>query len=256
LLTAEQLEHVIQSALGEFYRRRLEQFNDLNIRKIIKGKNPYLFRAIGINAPQKFIDSILSAYLSSSDEGFFGDSFFEAAAIGISTGRKSISDSVDFELEIEGLLRAYAVKSGPKVFNGQSRRKQIQAFEEARRRMQGRPFEAIVGYGYGQRCAPPKGKKNFREVSGQAFWEEISGDPEMYKSIFALLAKKVDEHGEVYKKAYGELVAKLTNEFMSEFATADGQIDWDKLLAFNSGKKPLRQAASRRPRVRRAQQAT
>src|SRR6185312_10211970 len=130
----------------------------------------------------------LAAFLSSSDEGIFGDSFFEPAAIGIAQAkRKSLGGSIDFELDVNGTIRAYAVKSGPRVFNKQSRDTQIKAFEEVRRRVPNQVFEAVVAYGYGKRCAPPRGNKNFREVSGQAFWEEISGDPEMYKRIFALL---------------------------------------------------------------------
>ncbi len=210
----------------------------MNLRKVLQRKNPYLFRAIGINEPRKLVDAILSAYLSSSDEGIFGDAFFEPVAIAVSGGRKSITDSVDFELTINATTtRAYAVKSGLSVFNANSRRRQIQSFEECRRRLPGRAFEAVVGYGYGNRVAPPQGKRNFREVSGQAFWEEISGDPELYKKLFTLLTKKADEHAGVYLKAYTEVANKFVQELETEFATADGKIDWDKLLAFNCGKK-------------------
>lgn len=242
----------MQAALEDFYKRRLAQFDRLNLKVILKRKNPYLFRAMGINEPRKLVDAVLAAYLSSSDEGIFGDAFFEPVAIGVSGGRKSITDSVDFELEHNGMTRAYAVKSGLSVFNAQSLGRQIQAFEECSRRLRGKGFEAIVGYAYGiRRSTPPTGKRNFRAVAGQEFWEEISGDPDTYKKIFAVLAKKADEHGDEYQKAYTGLVNKLLGEFQAEFVTTDGQIDWDKLLTLNSGKKAPRipkEPKQRKPR--------
>jgi len=196
---------------------------------------------MGIAEPRELVKALLSAYLSSSDEGIFGDAFFEPVAIAVGDGRKSITESVDFELKSGGTTRAYAVKSGLSVFNAQSRGRQIQAFEECRRRLPGRDFEAVVGYGYGNRTAPPKGKKNFREVSGQAFWEEISGDPDLYRKILALLGKKADEHLATYRKAYDEATNQFLADFQSQFATPEGLVDWDKLLAFNSGKKSPKQ---------------
>ncbi len=231
----------VRAELDQFYKRRLASFDRLNLKKVLQRKNPYLFRAIGINDPKRFVAAILSAYLSSSDEGIFGDAFFEPVACGVSGGRKSLTDSVDVELDVDNVTRAYAVKSGLSVFNAQSRRRQIQAFEECRRRLPGKAFEAIVGYGYGQRSSPPSGKKNFREISGQAFWEEISGDPELYKKLLDIIGKQADEHAAAYEKAFGEVTEKFVQEFQAEFATPDGQIDWDRLLNFNSGKKPPKQ---------------
>lgn len=189
---------------------------------------------------------MLSAYFSSSDEGIFGDSFFEPVALGVSGGRKSLTDSVDLELDMEHSTRAYAVKSGLSVFNAQSRRRQIQAFEECRRRLPGRAFEAVVGYGYGRRSSPPMGKKNFREISGEAFWEEISGDPELYKRLLAIIGKKSDEHAAAYERALAEITDKFVEQFQTEFATPDGKIDWGKLLAFNSGKPAPKQPKKKR----------
>jgi hypothetical protein len=251
LLTQEQLEEIVQRALDQFYNRRLASFEKLNIRGVLTRKNPYMFRAIGINNPRKLVEAILSAYLSSSDEGIFGNAFFEPVAKDVSGGRKSMTDSVDIELESGNVTRAYAVKSGLAVFNNNSLRRQIDAFEECRRRLTGRAFEAVVGYGYGRKSVlPSKGKKNFREVSGQAFWEEISGDPDLYKKLLVLVGKKADEHAAEYEKAFATATDKLVEEFEADFATTDGQIDWDKVLVFNSSKKEPKQ-----PKVKKVKQA-
>jgi hypothetical protein len=227
----------VRTALDQFYRRRLERLSELKIVHILQRKNPYLYRAMGITEPHQLVSALVSAYLSSSDEGVFGDALFEPIAIAISGGRKSITDSVDFEVEVDGVTRAYAVKSGLSVFNAQSRGRQIQAFEECRRRLPKRAFEAVVGYGYGNRSTPPKGKKNFREVSGQAFWEEISGDPDLYVKIFDLLAAQADSQKEKYSTAFAAAMNRFEEEFEKEFATKDGKIDWKKVLTCNSGRK-------------------
>jgi hypothetical protein len=238
LLTQEQLEEIVQRALDQFYKRRLASFEKLSIKKLFKRKNPYLFRAVGINDPRKLVDAVLAAHFSSSDEGIFGNKFFETIAQEISGGRKSKTDSIDVELERGDVAVAYAVKSGNAVFNNNSLRKQIEAFEECRRRLTGYAFEAVVGYGYGRReSVPGKGKKNFREVSGQGFWEEMSGDPDLYKKLLPIIGKKADEHAPQYERAVMERKEKMIAEFLAEFGAPDGQIDWDKLLAFNSGKK-------------------
>lgn len=49
-------------------------------------------------------------------------------------------------------------------------------------------------------------------------------------------------HRQEYEKAYGKAVNRLTREFLLEFATAEGDIDWVKLLEFNSGVPPKHQA--------------
>jgi Type II restriction endonuclease EcoO109I len=253
LLEQERIEEIVQNALDQFYNRRLASFEKLSIKGVLKRKNPYMFRAIGINTPRRLVEAILSAYLSSSDEGIFGNVFFEPVAKNVSGGRKSITDSVDIELEVGNLTRAYAVKSGLAVFNKNSLSRQIAAFEECRRRLTGRAFEAVVGYGYGRKViTPTKGKKNFREVSGQAFWEEISGDPELYKKLLDLVGKKADEHAATYEKAFAEATDRLVRQFESEFATADGKIDWHKVLEFNSGKQPpklSKKAKGKKPEV-------
>ena len=83
-MKSEELEEIVQSALDHFYGRRLALFNKLNLKKLLQRKNPYLFRAMAITEPRELVTALLSAYLSSSDEGIFGDAFFEPVAIAVS----------------------------------------------------------------------------------------------------------------------------------------------------------------------------
>jgi Type II restriction endonuclease EcoO109I len=233
---SKKLAKIVSEALDKFRQRRLDSFEKLDLKNLLQRKNPYLFRAIGVDNPRKLIGALLAAYLSSSDEGIFGDAFFETVALRISGRKKSMTNSVDFELYAGQAVRAYAVKSGPKAFNAGSRRDQVSAFDECRQRLPGLAFEPVVGYGYGRRLSPPTRKKRFREVSGQAFWEEISDDPDLYRRIFLPLAEKADQHRDAYREAHKRAIIKFVREFRQEFGTADGQTDWDKVLILNSGK--------------------
>ena len=82
----EELVAVVSAALDEFYRRRISKPSTLELRQTLRRKNPYLFHAIGAEDASEIVEMILSAYMSSSDEGIFGDAFFEPVAKAVSGG--------------------------------------------------------------------------------------------------------------------------------------------------------------------------
>lgn len=65
----------ISTALTEFYTALSQKLDKININKILKRKNPYLYRAKGINNATQVVDRLLSAYISSSEETIFGNTF-------------------------------------------------------------------------------------------------------------------------------------------------------------------------------------
>ena len=50
----------IASALETFYGTLIEKIDGLNIQKVMKRKNPYLFRAKAMNGAAQIIDAILA----------------------------------------------------------------------------------------------------------------------------------------------------------------------------------------------------
>ncbi|HEX3153005.1 MAG TPA: hypothetical protein VHV32_00180 [Candidatus Angelobacter sp.] len=48
--------------------------------------------------------------------------------------------------------------------------------------------------------------------------------------------KKADQHRDAYREAHKRAIVKFVKQFRQEFGTADGQIDWGKVLVLNSGK--------------------
>jgi len=242
----QDLEKIISEALDVFYERRLEILSKLDLDKAIKRKNPYLFRAIGCQDASEIVDQILSAFMSSSDEGVFGD-FFETVVKSVSGGQISPSEGVDVSIETERSYKAIAVKSGPSVFNAQSKGKQNQDFQslQARLRRLQKHFEAIVGYGYGRKISEPNNKKIFRELAGQAFWEELTGDAEFYKKIIIAMKNKPLEHKEKYNQERDKAKNIFTREFLNKYCYDNGEIDWEKILEVNSGKKQIKKKSKK-----------
>lgn len=236
VINSKQLEQIVQDALDEFYERRINNINTLKLRNVLKRKNPYLYRAIGYVTANEIVEELMKAYITSSDEGIFGDAFFETVAEQVSDGHKSMTDSVDIEIHTQDGIKAYAVKSGPSVFNAQSKARQNQAFEECRKRLSKmrKHFEAIVGYGYGNKQSK-KTKYTFKELAGQDFWEDLTGDSDFYLKLIRLMGQKPKEHLPVFQDAFSAALNRFVRDFINEFCFDDGRIDWEKLVQFNSG---------------------
>ncbi|ANU18970.1 hypothetical protein BBI15_01370 [Planococcus plakortidis] len=229
-------EAIVDELLETFYRRRIEKINTLKLKQALARKNPYLYKATGYEDASSIIKEILSAYMSSSDEGIFGDAFFEVLAERVSGGEVSAAEGVDVTRQVESIYEAIAVKSGTSVFNASSRKKQIENFGSLRSRLAKRQlvFEPIIGYGYGRKQSIDK--NGVRELAGQVFWERMTGDPEFYIKIIHLIGDKPQKHLPVYKSAFDAAVNRFTGEFINDFCNKDGTINWEKLVAFNSGK--------------------
>jgi len=233
-----QLEALIGELLDNFYTRRICNLNKLDLNKTLKRKNPYLYRAVGVSKAAEIVEGILLAYTSSSDEGIFGDAFFEPLAKAISGGIVSHTEGVDVTVETDTKYMAIAVKSGPAVFNAQSRRRQAEEFKKLRARLAKvqKMFDPVVGYGYGKKKQKKESTADFRELSGQAFWEEITGDADFYLKIVRLMKDKPQRHAVEYKQAWDAAVNRFTAAFITEFCDDSGVILWEKIVEFNSGK--------------------
>lgn len=245
IINSKRLEKIVHSALDEFYERRSNNIAGLKLEKVLKRKNPYLYRAIGYVSANEIVEELLKAYITSSDEGIFGDAFFEKVAEQVSDGHKSMTDSVDIEIHTESGIKAYAVKSGPSVFNSMSKTRQKQAFEECRKRLSKmrKHFEAIVGYSYGNKKQSEKSKMPFKELAGQDFWEYLTGDPDFYLKLITLMGDKPKEHLPAFLESYSAALNRFVRDFIKDFCFEDGRIDWEKLVEFNSGRKKTKKKA-------------
>lgn len=244
----EEVKKAIASALENFYGSLINKIDAINIKDVMKSKNPYLYRAKSMQTSADIIESILQAFVSSSEETIFGNCFFEPIAIAASGGTKSATKGVDIELHDTDINTKFfiAVKSGTSIFNADSMKKQGENFEEAQRTLRtsgGRiGFSAIVGYAYGTKNESGRGKaKIYEEVAGEEFWEALTGDKDFYTKIISYMDTLPEQYIDDYKTSYSKAYNRLVRDFSIEFCNPDGTINWEKLVEYNSG-SPKRKA--------------
>lgn len=230
----------IANALEEFYNSLIDKIDKIDINKIMKRKNPYLYRAKAMQSASEIVESVLTAFISSSEETIFGNCFFEPIAIAACGGEKALAEGVDIMVHDHDIntIYAVAVKSGPSVFNADSKKRQEQNFMAASKLAQQAKarFEAYIGYSYGKKKESGRGRpKMYREFAGKAFWEELTGDSEFYKKIISYMGTLPEQYVSDYKESYNKASNRLVREFSNSFCNDDGSINWEKLVEFNSG---------------------
>ena len=173
-VTKQQITEYIEKNIQSFHERRLENLSKLKLMNVLKRKNPYLFKAKNINTAQDLVEGILSAHLSSQEEGIFGN-FLEGLAIyvcGIAhNGRKSSAEGIDLEVEIDGVYYIVTIKSGPNWGNSSQINKMKDSFIKATRilRTSGHQINVIAVNGccYGREGNEDKGGEIARDVSSK-----------------------------------------------------------------------------------------
>ena len=111
-------------------------FDILRLTKVLKRKNPYLFKAKYILTAEQLIRSIVDAHISSNEETIFGD-WLEGLVIFINKkvfgGWKSGITGIDLEFERKGVRYIVNIKSGPNWGNSSQINKMISDFNTAKR---------------------------------------------------------------------------------------------------------------------------
>ena len=242
-MTDEELQAKVAELLNTFYAKRLSKLRDISIARICK-KNPYLFRAVGVEDASEIVENVLQAFLSSSEETIFGNDFFEPLAIAacqVRGGHKSGVKGIGIEMTAADKHTAFAIKSAPNAQNSNAQLKQNEHFVAMQRALKtsgglaGKEFDAVIAYSYIWATGALQGT-NYFSSAGQAFWEELTGDTEFYKKIIVAMGDLPKSHRVTYTSERSRLKNRLVEEFSLNFLTPEKEIDWNKLLEFNSGK--------------------
>jgi len=243
----DQLEALISKCLQNFYERRLQKVKELKLQVFLRRKNPYLFRALGIQKASEIVERVLSDYISASDETIFGDAFFEPIARIVSGDKVSDAEGVDFVIESRERIIAVALKSGPNIYNASQKKRQSQEFLAVRSRLYKlqKQFDPILGHAYGRLKTEPTKDRIYRDRSGQAFWTEITGGSDFYLKLVRLMKDVPAQHRKEYTPAWDAAINRFTAEFIKDFCFPDGSIDWEKLVRFVSEDKSPKSASSR-----------
>lgn len=250
MISAAKLQARIAELLEEFYKRRQAKLSELKLLEILRRKNPYLYRARGVKSAAEIVQEMLEAFVTSSDEGIFGDCFFEPLAKWAAmesnndgTGRVIVTTaeapSVDVIIQDAVSYIAVAVKSGTSVFTHMSRQKQEEDFASLRARVAKlkKHYEPVVAYCYGRKAQRENTAAPFTEVAGQACWERLTGEPDFYIRIVEVMKDIPERYVPTFRQELVKAENRLVKEFSIHFVDVDGGIDWKKLVQFNSGKE-------------------
>jgi len=241
VILQERLDEKVGELLGNLYAKRFAALQGLQLADLLK-KNPYLYRALGLSRPDDFVEQLLLARISSSDETIFGNDFFEPLAVFAAqqaqpTAKVTVGAGAGQDIAIETAREylAISVKSGTNIFNSQSEKGQSVEFSQLQARLKklGKMFRPIIGYGYGRKSSPKK-VSPVERLAGQQFWMLLTGESDFYLRISRAMEPYANDHMALYAQAFGSKRNAMLREFMIDFVEPTGQIRWDAVVAFSS----------------------
>lgn len=229
----------IQDNIPAFHQRRLESLGGLKLKNVLKRKNPYLFKAKNVNTAGELIKGILDAHLSSQEETIFG-AFLENFAVYACKlsfqGIKSGIEGIDLEFTLDERRYIISIKSGPNWGNSSQIKKMRDNFRKAgivlRQNGTVKNVVAVNGCCYGRDNVEDKG--DYQKICGQSFWRLISGNDNLYTEIIEPIGHKAKERNDDFQVEYSKVINRFTLEFIQDFCEPDGQINWQKIVEFNS----------------------
>ncbi|HHL52759.1 MAG TPA: cytosolic protein [Flammeovirgaceae bacterium] len=229
----------VEQNIGTFHQKRISSLDTLSLKKVLRRKNPYLFKAKHVLTAGEIVSGLVDAHISSNEETLFGD-WLEGLAIFINEkvygGWKSGITGIDLEFDKDGKRYIVNIKSGPNWGNSSQIKKMIADFKTAAKTLRtsnsGLQVVAVNGCCYGKDNNPDKG--DYFKYCGQKFWEFISGDKELYLTIIEPLGHQAKERNEAFINLYAQMINRFTREFANDFCKADGSIDWPRLVQYNA----------------------
>lgn len=233
----------VNENIVDFHERRIRSVESLDLNKLLK-KNPYLFKAKNITTAHELITGLLDAFLSSSEEKLFGD-FLEELAVFIASmtfnGHKSTAPGVDLEFFKNETHYIVSIKSGTNWGNSSQHKKLKEDLEKAVIRVKQshhvRNVQSVLGICYGK--TKTSFLHGYQKVVGQTFWFLISDNEELYKEIIEPIGYRAKEHNEIFLKEKSRVVNRFSKQFLDFYCFENGDINWDKLVEFNSGNLDL-----------------
>lgn len=211
----------------------------MKLIKILKRKNPYLFKAKHVLTAEQIIRSIVDAHISSNEETIFWD-WLEWLAIFINHKvygwYKSWITWIDLEFDNQWVRNIITIKSWPNWGNSSQINKMISDFKTAKKTLRtsnsNLNINAINWCCYWKDTKPDKW--DYYKYCGQRFWEFISGEKDLYIEIIEPLWHKAREKNDDFIKSYSEMINKFTREFSNDFCNENWEINWEKIIKLNS----------------------
>lgn len=238
-LNLKDVTRYVENNIGAFHQKRIQSLDSLKLSQVLRRKNPYLFKAKFVLTAEQIIRGIVDAHISSNEETIFGD-WLEGLAIFINGkvygGYKSGITGLDLEFDNNNIRHIVTIKSGPNWGNSSQIAKMVADFKTAKKALRTSNSQlnivAINGCCYGRDNQPDKG--DYFKYCGQRFWEFISGNTNLFTEIIEPLGHIAKDKNDEFVKSYSQMINKFTKQFANEFCNDYGDIEWGKLVQFNS----------------------
>ena len=238
-INLDDVRKYVNEHIGEFHRQRLDGLDKLKLLDVLKRKNPYLYKAKNMLTSETIVRGIVDAHISSNEETIFGE-WLEGLAIFINRkvygGWKSGIAGIDLEFDKNNIRYIVSIKSGPNWGNSSQIKKLKQDFISAAKSLRTSNSHltvvAVNGCCYGRDSSPDKG--DYQKYCGQRFWEFISGNENLYLEIIEPLGYNAKLKNDEYELLYSSRINRFTSEFTNTFCKENGEIDWNKLVQYNS----------------------
>ncbi len=239
-LNLNDLLDYVETNISTFHQKRIDSMKKLKLNTVLKRKNPYLFKAKNILTAEQIVKGITDAFISSNEETIFGN-WLEGLAIYINSkvynGRKSGIKGIDLEFDKNEVRYIVAIKSGPNWGNSSQISKMRSDFKTAIKTLRTSSSNlhiiAINGCSYGYDKKPDKG--DYFKYCGQKFWEFISGNKDLYLDLIQPLSTNAKKCNDEFLISYSNSINLFTKEFIESFCKNSGEINWEKLVKFNTG---------------------
>ena len=236
------IEEYADNTIFFFQKKRLDFLLSITFADFFDNQNPYLLYTQQTKTIAQIIHYWIDMEIYKNEETIFGD-WLEGLAIFINEkvydGRKSGIPNIDLEFDNKEVRYIVTIKSGPNWGNSSQISKMIADFKTAKKTLRTSNSQlnitAVNGCCYGIDNNPDKG--DYFKYCGQKFWAFISGNENLYLEIIEPLGHKAKERNEEFQKSYTQMINKFTKEFSNTYCNDNGEIDWKKLVKFNSGKK-------------------
>lgn len=245
-LILESLNEYIDGTIALFHQKKIASLEALSLSRLLM-TNSYLFWTRNIRTAEQLMTELLNAFLSSSEEKLFGD-FLEGLAVYIAgqtcNGHKSAAQGIDLEFLNQGTHYVVSIKSGPNWGNSSQHRRLAQDLRDATIRIKqartSNRVEPVLGICYGK-TRTTRTRDDYLKVVGQNFWYLISENEHLYTDIIEPIGYRAREHNEAFLNERDRVINRFTRQFLADFCIPAGDIDWVKLVEFNSGNYDLDQ---------------
>ncbi len=221
---------IVDAFESVFVNKVSEKLASMTMKELVKRKNPYLYRATGVETCDEYVQRAFSEYIAGMRGNFFG-LFFESVAQILSGGTKPDgTGEIDLEVQKDGEMLLYVIKSGASGHNASSLKKALDDLSAVSGSFEARNIRAHknIAYAYGRHGEHVD--DGVRKMASKDFWAEMSGDADFYVKLLDVAAALSPMFQADMESPYERLLAEAHELFCEGDA-----IRWDKVIRLVSG---------------------